>query len=488
MLALLLACPPLLGCPPEYEPAAQTRVLTTEPMLDAGAVAVGDRLTLGLELRSQGAAPVSITDISIEHDGDDEPFVLLPWDDGTGRLELPRGSESAPTIAVAQISYRPERAGTHRGLLTVTSTDTQVDGGQWHVALRGLAMLPCASISPVHHDFGPRTAGSYTSAELQLANCGQVELTISGYDLADSGTFTVLTPDPIYVQPGATQAIDLAWVPSDIQPDGTTITLQNNAPDHPLEVALMGNDCEHSAHPDWDDDGDGWFACAGDCDDNNPLVSPSAPELGNGVDDDCDGEIDEPANPTSSDDDGDGWSENEGDCDDASAAVHPDADETPDGIDQDCNGDVDDRTDRFDDDADGFTEIEGDCDDDDDGIYPGAFESRSGVDDDCDGLLDEGTLAFDDDGDGWSEDGGDCDDDDPWTHPDGLEDCDDIDNDCDGETDEDEACAYLSERTIDTGLGEPTGCSSAPAGPKAALLLALLGLVGITRKDIPWPM
>ncbi len=488
LLAVLLLCPPLLGCPPEYEPAPQARVLTSVALLDAGAVAVGERRTLGLELRSQGAAPVTITDIAIEHQGDEEPFVLLPWDDGSGRLELARGSEAAPTIAVAQISYRPEQAGIHRALLTVTSTDTQVEGGQWHVALRGLSMHPCASISPVWHDFGPRSSGSYTTASFDLANCGLVELTVSGFDLSDSSTFSVLTADPVYVEAGASETIDLAWVPSNTQPDGATLSLLANAPDHSLVVELLGNDCERSAHPGWDDDGDGWFSCAGDCDDDDALVNPSAVELANGVDDDCDGETDEAANPTSTDDDDDGWTEDAGDCDDADPTVHPGVAEQADGIDGDCNGIVDDNTERLDDDGDGFSELAGDCDDADSGVYPGADEPRDGMDNDCDGLLDEGSAAYDDDGDGYSEDAGDCDDDDPWTHPQGAEDCDGVDNDCDGETDEADACAYLAERTVDTGLGEPRGCSSAPGGGAMSMLLALLALLGITRKDAPRPM
>jgi len=487
-VALLLTCLPLLGCPPEYEPAAQARVLTTDPLLDAGAIAVGDRATVGLELRSVGAAPITVTDITVAHEGDSEPFVLLDWAEPDGKLVLSRGTEASPTLAVVQLSYRPEDAGTHRALLTVHSNDTQVEDGQWHVALRGLAMHPCASVSPSFVDFGPRASGSFSSDTLSLVNCGQVELTVAGFDLGASSTYSVQTPDPIYVQPGTTSHVTVAWVPADGEPDAAVVELLSNDPEHALLVDLQGNDCDASLHPDWDDDGDGWFACAGDCDDTDALVSPSAVELANGHDDDCDGEIDEAANPTSDDHDEDGWSEDEGDCHDADPEIHPDAQELADRIDNDCDGAIDEGTTRYDDDGDGYSELEGDCDDNEDGVYPGAHESISGVDDDCDGHVDEGSTSFDDDGDGWSEEAGDCDDDNPWVLPDTVEDCDELDNDCDGEIDEDDACAYLAERTIDTGLGQPTGCSSAPAGRGAGLLLALLGLLGITRRDLPWPM
>ncbi len=42
-----------------------------------------------------------------------------------------------------------------------------------------------------------------------------------------------------------------------------------------------------------DGDGDGWSVEAGDCDDADPTVSPASAETCNGVDDDCDGVVDE---------------------------------------------------------------------------------------------------------------------------------------------------------------------------------------------------
>ena len=50
----------------------------------------------------------------------------------------------------------------------------------------------------------------------------------------------------------------------------------------------------------------------------------------------------EEPDPLDVDDDGDGFTENEGDCDDANDAVYPGAaDDTQDGLDNDCDGDVD---------------------------------------------------------------------------------------------------------------------------------------------------
>jgi len=475
----LLLLPLLVGCNPEYEPAAQARILTTDPLLDAGLLAVGERQTLSLLLRSEGPAPVTVKDIAV--DGDIEEFVVLPWADPDGELDLGKGSETAPDTAIVQVSYRPTEVGTHRAVLTVTSTDTQVEGGEWRVALRGRAHHPCATLFPIRLDFGPQGAGSYHTQTATVQNCGQVTLTIAAFDPGDSSTFSVVTPAPVYVAPGASGEVEVAFVPADREPDGTVIALSTSDPDRTLAVEVLGNDCASSVDPAWDDDGDGWSSCGGDCDDADPDISPSAIEAPNGLDDDCDGSTDEGANAPGSDDDGDGVSEDEGDCDDADPGVHPGATETLDARDEDCDGLTDEGTVRCDDDGDGLSEEQGDCDDADDSTYPGAAEVENGRDEDCDGQVDEGSAAFDDDGDGASEEGGDCDDADPWSFPGATEDCDGVDQDCDGEVDEGEACAYLAERTVDTGEGHPGGCASAPARG-AWTWLALLGLGGLAQR------
>jgi hypothetical protein len=97
---------------------------------------------------------------------------------------------------------------------------------------------------------------------------------------------------------------------------------------------------------------------ATDCDHHDPEIHPDADERCNGIDDDCDGEIDEEATLTLHHDaDGDGWGDatvtsegcepsegwvlDDSDCDDGDAAVNPAATELCDGIDNDCDGAVD---------------------------------------------------------------------------------------------------------------------------------------------------
>ena len=179
-----------------------------------------------------------------------------------------------------------------------------------------------------------------------------------------------------------------------------------------------------------DDDGDGFSELDGDCNDADENIHPDAGETcGDGIDNDCNGAIDE-GEP---DGDGDGFSTCQGDCDDDNMWVHPAADEIPaDGIDNNCDGIID-----ADIDADGYTEADGDCNDFDEDINPGANERCfDGIDNDCDMAID--AAQPDGDGDGYGPCAGDCNDANQAINPGVAEiDGDGIDNNCDFLVDED---------------------------------------------------
>ena len=185
--------------------------------------------------------------------------------------------------------------------------------------------------------------------------------------------------------------------------------------------------------------------------------------------------------------DGDGFVEGE-DCDDSDAGVYPGAlDEDCDGVDQNCDGTVDDgaswQTWYTDADGDGFGAETGavetcdgapsgavgpqtggfDCNDESADFYPGAPET------DCNDPNDyncDGSVSFsDNDGDHYPA-CQDCDDDNPDAHPEGVEVCDEADNDCNGEIDDGVTTSFYADWDED-GFGDETdlveGCS-APSG------------------------
>ncbi|MCO4761096.1 MAG: hypothetical protein KC502_06300, partial [Myxococcales bacterium] len=241
-----------------------------------------------------------------------------------------------------------------------------------------------------------------------------------------------------------------------------------------------------------------------DCDDTNKLISPSATEVCDDKDNNCDGVKDDKC-----DSDGDGYcnktatvigsplvcNKGTGDCDDSNNTVFPGKTEMCDGADNDCDGQLDEGCDT---DGDDYCTTAmavvgtpavcpkggGDCLDSNKAVNPGATEvCGDSLDNNCAGGVDE--ICNDGDGDGYCKGnqapstacpkgGGDCNDSNKAINPGAKEDCSTvIDDDCNGLTNEQGAlnCKefYPDEDKDGFGYGSKK-CMCTQSGAESALV------------------
>lgn len=251
-----------------------------------------------------------------------------------------------------------------------------------------------------------------------------------------------------------------------------------------------------------------------DCDDTTATIYQDAEELCDGLDNNCDGNIDELLPNWYADTDGDGFGDpaistasctaptgyisDNTDCDDSESGTRPDGVEVCDTVDNDCDGDTDEigaaggLTIYVDADADGFggggaglaacvveagySAVNTDCDDANASENPSANEVCDGDDDNCDGEIDENSaidteywyIDADNDGEGnpatafaacnqpvgYIASGEDCNDADNSISPSAAETCDGIDEDCSGVADDGIGYEWFADTDGD-GYGDP---------------------------------
>jgi len=215
---------------------------------------------------------------------------------------------------------------------------------------------------------------------VEVRNLGDATLHLEDVRISGSEDFTVAAPAGTEVRPLSRKDLVVHFVPSGSRAGGS-LMIESDDPHSPL--VLVGLTGSVDPDPDLDADGDGYTPATGDCDEADPAVNPAAGEACNGVDDDCDGGVDEDY-----DADGDGHLV-EGcldgcDCDDENPSIHPEAEEVCDDVDNDCDGEIDEAP-GPDGDADLDADVDADADADGDGDGDGDGDVDADADGDGDG-------------------------------------------------------------------------------------------------------
>ncbi|MBX2939049.1 MAG: T9SS type A sorting domain-containing protein, partial [Ferruginibacter sp.] len=484
----------------------QSGKLTTDPLTPNAKIIFNDNAS------HTGASAASHAVLTVQKEGND----VFTFPVGSGVLYAPVSITAPASGSAFSVQYIPEnpddasldtssRAGTLQKITGFEYWEITRDAGTSTPTLTFAFNDPAPGVANYITDPASvriaRWTGSLWEDKGNSAFTGSTSGTVSSATgNSDFGFFTFGTTNRD-TNPFMTQAF-VYYLDSDGDGFGDVnnfITSGNPTP--PAGYVTNSLDCDDTQFLYTDNDNDGYgtgspapcgVANNTDCNDADNSIYPTAPELCDGKDNDCNGQIDDGVGATwylDADDDGFGdagnaliacnqpvgYVSNSLDCDDNNNQIYPGATEVCDGVDNNCNGQVDEGIGTVwyeDSDGDGFGNADEtltacaqptnyvsnalDCNDNDNTVYPGAPELCDGKDNDCNGTIDDGagTITFyrDADGDGFGDanitatacsapagyvtNDDDCDDSDNSVYPGATELCDGKDNDCNGQVDD----------------------------------------------------
>ena len=321
----------------------------------------------------------------------------------------------------------------------IIDPDTDIAGVDW---IRAEAWWPYQRPTFVTPNFAGYVSGHSTfsraAAEVMTA------LTGSEYFPGGMGIFEAPKNEFLVFEEGPSDSLELQWATYRDASDQCSLSriwggIHPPVDDIPgrLIGIEIGTDAFNYAREIFynDNDNDGFYNYE-DCDDENENIFPGAIEVCDGLDNNCDGQVDEGLDlftyylDKDEDEFGDennaidtclatppvGYVANALDCNDQDSLLNPNIQEICDGIDNDCNGMIDDGLTiniyYLDQDEDGFGDAANsidscaltapmgyvdndlDCNDQDSLIHPNVLEICDGIDNDCSGISDDNLPLF----------------------------------------------------------------------------------------------
>ncbi len=321
----------------------------------------------------------------------------------------------------------------------ITNPDTDVAGVDWILAENWWPYQRPSFVTP-------NFAGYISGHSTYSAAAAEVLATITGdpFFPGGMGQFNADQNEFLVFEEGPSTDIILQWATYKDASDQTSLSRiwgGIHPPADDIPGRFIGQDIGAEAvmfaenYFLRDDDNDGYFTDV-DCNDGDNTINPDAVEICDGIDNDCNGLIDDGLveYPYYADMDMDGfgdpnnmimncsttapmgYADNNGDCDDTNPNINPDSPEICDNIDNNCNGEYNDGLTTYtyylDSDNDGFgdnampvdtcitnpplgyVDNNLDCNDTDENINPNAIEVCDGIDSNCNGEYNDGVEHF----------------------------------------------------------------------------------------------
>jgi PKD repeat protein len=182
--------------------------------------------------------------VTISNNGTANCTVAASLDPATSpdfAVSSPGSFTLTPSTAMAvELTYIASNPGSDAGTLDITSDDPNKPNVA--VGLKGAG--PAAQnivVSPLAVNFGNVTQSTNSDRKVNVANTGQVALTVSASLDGTSPDFSIVTGPPATIAAGQSADVTVRYTPDAVAPDADTLVINSNDPDMPqITVGLSG--------------------------------------------------------------------------------------------------------------------------------------------------------------------------------------------------------------------------------------------------------